>query len=786
MVRADVAEEARGRAGVQASKAGAGKLGAGLASLLIVAGSVFLALYRTRPPAAVAATAPPAVFSAERAAAHVEAMARAPHPVGSSEHAAVRDRLVAALAALGLSPEVQTAAAVSDRRTAPVAAGTVENVLARLKGTGGAKSVLLVAHYDSAPHAPGANDDASGVAAVLETMRALKAGPPPQNDVVALLTDGEEPGLLGAQAFVESHPWAADVGLVLNFDARGGGGPVLMYETSRGNRRLVEGLAHAVEGPVITNSLLSDLYKLLPNDTDFTVFRKAGLGGMNFAFIGEPTRYHMPLDDLAALNRSSLQHQGNYALSLARHFGGLDLARARDGGDAVYFDLLGGAVVRYPLSWALPLATVAGILFVVVVGAGVLRRRLSASGVLKGALFYTLVAAAVWFVVWAAWRVLLAVHGEYAAMPLGQTYNARLYLAAFAALTVAVSAALFVAARGRVGVQNLWAGAMLLWLLLTLATSLLLPGASYLFLWPLLSSLAALAATLFVRGLGDSSSPMRFAVLAAGALPGIVLLVPLVELIFTGLPISSAGIPMALTALLLGLLTPQLDYMTVTRRRLLPGAMLLVSAVFFAAGALTSSAAPGRPTPDSLLYALDADTGRAYWASADNRLDPWTSRFFTKEAKEVLLKDFFPLLKRSLFVGTAEAVALPAPEATLTADERAEGGRLVRVRVTSPRGASVVSVYLDPGVKVQSAAVNGRPVADGGAPWGLRYYALPPEGLELSLAVSPDAPFGMRVVDQTYGLPDVPGEPSTQRPDDRIPSLVPFSDTTQVGRSFKF
>lgn len=786
MVTTEVAGEERERKDVVASAAGAGKLGAGIASLLLIVGSAFLALYRAQPPSPVAATAPATAFSAERAFAHTEALARAPHAVGSSEHAAVRDRLVASLAALGLSPEVQTATAVSIRRTAPVAAGTVQNVFAKLKGTGGGKAVLLVAHYDSVPNGPGAADDASGVAAVLETMRALKAGPPPKNDVVALLTDGEEPGMLGAQAFVEGHPWAADVGLVLNFDARGGGGPSLMYETSSGNRRLVEEFARAADGPMVTNSLLYDLYKILPNDTDFTVFRKAGLSGLNFAFIGDPTRYHTRLDNLAGMDRGSLQHQGNYALSLARHFGGLDLTQTRGGGDAVYFDLLGATVIRYPLSWVLPLAALAAVLFAAVVVAGVLRRRLSVSGVLKGALFNALAVAAVCFVVWAAWRVVLAAHGEYAAMPLGQTYNAPLYLAAFAALTVAVMAALFVAARGRVGAQNLWAGSMLLWLGLTLATSLLLPGASYLFLWPLLSSLAALAATLFVRGLGDSSSPARFAVLAAGALPGVVLVSTLVVLIFTGLPISSAAVPMALAALLLGLLTPQLDYMTAARRRLLPGAMLVVSAAFLVAGTLTASASATRPTPDSLLYALDADTGRAYWASADNALDPWTSRFFTKDAKEVLMKDFFPMLNRSLFVGSAEAVALPAPEATLVADERADGRRLVRVRVMSPRGASVVSVYLDQGVRVQSASVNGRPVAEGGAQWGLRYYAVPPEGLELSLAVNPDAPLGMRVVDQTYGLPDVPGGPSTRRPDDTIPSIVPFSDTTQVGRSFKF
>lgn len=50
----------------------------------------------------------------------------------------------------------------------------------------------------------------------------------PKNDIVILISDAEELGLLGAGAFVEHHPWAKDIGLVLNFEARGSGGPSYM------------------------------------------------------------------------------------------------------------------------------------------------------------------------------------------------------------------------------------------------------------------------------------------------------------------------------------------------------------------------------------------------------------------------------------------------------------------------------------------------------------------------------------------------------------------------------
>ena len=99
----------------------------------------------------------------------------------------------------------------------------VRNIVARWRGSGpaGKKALLLSAHYDSVARGPGAGDDASGVAAILESLRALKAGPAPERDVIILINDGEEVGLFGADVFADEHPWAKDVGVVLNFDARG-------------------------------------------------------------------------------------------------------------------------------------------------------------------------------------------------------------------------------------------------------------------------------------------------------------------------------------------------------------------------------------------------------------------------------------------------------------------------------------------------------------------------------------------------------------------------------------
>jgi hypothetical protein len=122
------------------------------------------------------------------------------------------------------------------------------------------------------------------VAVLLETLRALRSSPPLRNDLIFLFTDGEEPGLLGAKAFVDAHPAAA--ALVLNFEARGTSGPAFMFETSEGNGWIVRQFAEAAPYPQ-ANSLSYKAYRNMPNDTDLTIFKKAGIAGLNFAFIGD-------------------------------------------------------------------------------------------------------------------------------------------------------------------------------------------------------------------------------------------------------------------------------------------------------------------------------------------------------------------------------------------------------------------------------------------------------------------------------------------------------------------
>src|SRR5689334_12400226 len=202
------------------------------------------AIWSVQPPAARDRQAPASDFSAGRAFAQVEAMATEPHPVGSAAQDRVRDQLLAALRGLGLTPEVQDTVSVQGAKLSASAGGAgfgrVRNVIATIPGTASTGRIFLVAHTDSVQVGPGANDDAAGTATILEVARALLTGPKLRNDVVLLLTDGEEACLCGAKAFVDQHPLAKDGGIVLNLEARGSSGPAIMFETAKNNRRLVD------------------------------------------------------------------------------------------------------------------------------------------------------------------------------------------------------------------------------------------------------------------------------------------------------------------------------------------------------------------------------------------------------------------------------------------------------------------------------------------------------------------------------------------------------------------
>ncbi len=753
-----------------------------LAILLVAVAGVVI--YMQQPPAITAASVSPQEFSSQRAMSHLQTIAKAPHPIGSSENKAVREYLVRELTALGAEPQVQTATVIDPAEAQPYVAGTVQNVVARFKGTTNGKAVLLMSHYDSAPTAPGASDDGAAVAALLEAARALKAGPPLRNDVIFLLTDGEEPGRFGVRAFINEHPWAKDVGLVFNFEARGNSGPSIMFETSRGNGWLVREFASSAPHP-FANSLAGTIYDSLPNDTDFTITKRAGLPGLNFAYINGLTDYHTQTDNLENIDQRSLQHQGANVLAVARHFGNVDFSQPRER-DAVYFDMPGGFLVHYSSAWIFPLVIFAAVAFAAVVFLGRKRGFVTFKGIAFGfaALIVSCVAANI--VTMLVWIVVRSVHPGFRLIPWGDTYNSGFYKIAFVLLTIGIVAAIYAFAQKQTRVANLAVGAMLGWLLLAAASAVLVPGGSYLFTWPLLFALAGTAVIFYSK---QQQSLKKLLVLAAYALPAIVLFGPLVYWLFVALTVSNASIVVIPVALLLGLLAPHLEVIAPRKTWALPVIAVVLSVIFIAAGLATAGFSPRHPRMDQIFYGLNADTGKAVWGSIDARPDEWTKQFLTANPKRERIPDLFPLTGLTFLQSDAVAASLDAPKAQLLEDRREGDVRVLRLQISSARKAPVMSAYLDAGADVVSASLNGKTIEDearAGKPWGLQYHGVPEEGAELILRVRSTNPIKLRIDDRTYELPVITNTSYRARPDNLMPVPSQYSDTTLVSKSYTF
>jgi branched-subunit amino acid transport protein AzlD len=767
-----------GRAGFQvdAPRLGFATIQAGFVALVAI-GSLVLQVR----PATTAAGASPGL-STERAALHLPRVGSRPRPLGSAAHRDAADYIQSQLAGAGVVTQVQEVVVLQESEAQPYRLLRLRNVLGRISGREPTGAVLLAAHYDSVPTSPGASDDGASVACLLEVARTLAGGPPLRNDVIFLFDDGEESGMAGARAFLQSHPWAAHVLLALNFEARGSSGPVLMFETSGARGPLVRELAAAVPAPR-ASSLFADVYARMPNDTSLSVFRQAGIPGLNFANIGRPFAYHTSLDRIEAVDERTLRHRGGYALALARRLGDLPLPLPA-GADAVYFDVPGNVLVRYPRRWVPAIGAVLALLSAGLMVAAVRTGRLSVRSA-GAALLATLLAAGCAYLV--AWGVIaLAAAWDPAAV-----YKVEAYAAALALLVVGlVGWTLNVVAR-RVSALELWAGALSAWLLLLLASSALLPGASYLAALPVAFSLAAVPFLIHART--RASRVLSFLAVALPALPLAALVLPTlfhvaVGLKLRGLPVVAAAV--ALAAALLSVHGRLLGGRLPWAAPAAVGALGLAACVVLLADGGVDA---GRPRPNHLGHVADADTGRSYWVTTDRSVDEWTRQFVGDRPQAGDVSGYFPDQRRPVLLGPSGAPGREGPSLRVLEDRRSPEARAIRAWVSADGEAADISVYTAPDVRVRRAVADGiplppRPGRAGGstaAGWSLRYSGLPARGFELFLELDPGVAPVLRATTLSYELPPGP----LGRPPIRPPHLMPrptfLSDAAAVTRSFQ-
>jgi hypothetical protein len=734
-----------------------GLIFAGIGAALILAGT--LAAYRTPTP--LGADAAPNVFSAARASEILKELVGngVPHPMGSAADSKVRDLIVKRLTALGYTTELQTGLSCNDFG----ACGTPTNIVATRGELTGKDAVMLAAHYDSVPAGPGASDDGVGVANLLEIARVLSVTPVPKHPIVLLVTDGEEAGLLGASLFTRDHPLAKHIWAAVNMDTRGVSGPSLMFETGTANAWLMRLYGGSTLEP-ITNSLCYVIYKTLPNNTDFTIFKAASYQGFNLAFIGDVAYYHTPLDSFENTSPATMQHQGANALSAL-----LALANASDltppAADALFFDVLARTVIVWPVGFVLPAALVAlALLFaaaVLLIRKGCMSFAHAAYGFL-GALANVLLGGALGVGVLALLRFLgrlPPIQGpSWIAYPLAMHVG-------FAALTVLTTTAIAAWLARRAGFWGFWFGASMLVALLSLAIALIIPAAGYV---DLLAALAAVlgfvpSAWALMQGRRPSPGAADFAVLFPGLI-ALSLLLPLLLLLYPALGAPAWPIGTVTLCVTAAFLLPLLGNATRPARMRLT---LIAAAATFGAICITvllPTYSKSWPQRVNIEYWIHADSGRAHWyvQTASLRLPgamDETMKF------DPVPRERFPGYPLKGFYAEAPALKLAAPELTQISAESGTAnsgtgapGRM-ELLLRSARGAPRAFVIFP-----ASANIHDIEIATSAGPLHAKLQTLR-NGSTVVLAPgmseaglhfwvnAPAAPMTAQVFDESYDLP---------------------------------
>ncbi len=649
-------------------------------------------------------------FSTERALVHLAAITQKPHYVGSAEHTLVRDYIVKQLNNLGLETQIQEGYSISKWGNM----AKPKNILARIKGREEGKALMLLSHYDSSAHSSlGASDAGSGVVTILEGLRAyLSEGKTPKNDLIICITDAEELGLNGADLFVNQHPWAKDVGLVLNFEARGSGGPsYMLIETNGGNANLMKEFVEANPKYPVANSLAYSIYKMLPNDTDLTIFRRDGdIDGFNFAFIDDHYDYHTANDTYERLDRNTLEHQGSYLMPLLHHFSEANLNNLKSQDDDIYVNVPLLGMVTYPFAWIFPMLFIVTILFLALVFYGIKKRKLEAPEIARG--FIPLLASLLSVIVLghALWELLKSIYPQYSEMEHGFTYNGHTYIAAFTFLALAICLWIYHKFYKPGNTGSILVAPIAIWILISAIVAFKLQGASF-FMIPVIFGLISL----FI--LIQQKEP-NLALMAFLSFPVLFIMSPLVKMFPVGLgfymgdsdgtQFSMKIVSMILVVLIFGLLLPVFGFFKHKKRwsygTLLITVILLLSAHF------NSRFTKESPKPNSLVYALNADDNTAIWATYDQLLDDWTKNFLGDEP-DIVTKTSNTFASKYgtgyTFTKSAPVKQLQQPFVDIKTDTVIGDMRHINMIISSQRPVNRMELFADKSVIFKDFNING-------------------------------------------------------------------------------
>jgi Peptidase family M28 len=692
-------------------------------------------------------------FSTSRALNQVESIAKAPHFVGSKNHQVVVHHIDSELRKMGLEPSVQEGYVMTEGGTLVKA----KNIVTRIKGSQNSKALLLLSHYDSAPHSfsNGASDNGAGVATILESVRAfLYANAKHKNDIIVLFTDAEELSLNGATLFVTQHAWAKEVGLALNFDARGTSGPsYMLMETNGGNAQMVTHFSKANIPFPVCNSLMYSIYKMLPNDTDLTVFREKGnIQGFNFAFIDSHYNYHTMQDVYKNLDPKTLAHQGSYLMALLNYFSNTNLKNLNTPDDKVYFSIP-FTFVSYPFSWILPMLIGTTALFLLLVLVGLGKQLLRLDLIIKG--FFTLFGTLILVggTTYYGWKGILMVYPQYNDILQGFTYNGHDYILAFMCFSLAICFRMYQSKLSRNPEMNQFIAALFVWIVVNFFVAIYLKGAAF-FIIPVLSGC-------LILGYFVSTQKTSWALQLIFSLPALALIFPFCILFPVGLGLKILYASSVLLVLVFALLLP--IFGAFENKKRWSNLFFLVTLAFLIKAHLNANYEPNKAKPNSLLYVLDAVKNKAYWTTYDTNLDSWTKAYLGETPRKAnLLTDNKMYSKYgSSFTYMAAAPVKDIQKASIQflKDSTFGASRFLKIVISPNRNVNRYDLFVNNKVTISNLIANGvkgvsfdSKMINKKTNKFLTYYVVDNEPLTMEFSIKSSQKLDMSLLESSFDL----------------------------------
>lgn len=743
-------------------------------------------LYYSMMPAWVSNSTGLSEFSTNKALEHIKFISKKPHYVGSKNHTDVANYLVQELEKIGLQPQIQEGTTLTEWGNLVKS----RNIIARVNGNNPSKALLLLSHYDTAPHSfsKGASDDASGLATILEGLRAfLHENKSQKNDIIILFSDAEELGLNGAALFVTQHKWAKEVGLAINFEARGTSGPsYMLMEVNQGNAALVKGFSDANPKYPVSNSLMYSIYKMLPNDTDLTVFREKGeIQGYNFAFIDNHFNYHTQQDSYSNISPKTIEHQGSYLMPMLQYYSNADLKDLNSAEDFVYFNIP-FYFVTYPFSWILNMVIAASIFFIFIVFIGLGKKILIGKHILNGFLNLLGTLIVTGLSGYFGWKILLSIYPNYNDILQGFTYNGHYYIAAFSFLALAFGFLFYSNSNTATSNLNQTIAPLFVWLLINFGIAFYLPGAGF-FIIPVCFCLLMLAYFVLTQ---KASLFLNLIFLT----PAIFIFIPFVIQFPIGLGLKMLAGSSALLVLVFALLFPVFG--AFTNKKQWAGFFFLVTIVFLVLAQLSSDYTTRHNKPNSLLYVLDADKNQARWLTYDTNLDDWTKKYLGNnpiENPKDITDDLFSKYNSGItYTAKAPLKSIARPTISFVRDSVAGKFRYFKIKISPNRLVNRYDILANQNMAIYHLKANGvksinqkKEFYKRTSSRVLSYYVVDNDPLFLDFCIPKNTDLDMDLLESSFDLMYNPSFKISPRENWMMPTPFVLTDAVVIQQKIK-